>query len=591
MLAPVHVVAGRIILLRMGAPAFLARLGGHDGGQRIRHQVGQFQRLHQVAVPDQAAIGHLDVLHPAGNPYHLAHALGQSPVGSEYRRIRLHRLLHPQAQLGRRRPAIGMAQRVEPRQRPVHRRTVHLRYGLRPVHHLPRPDRRRPAEDDKVDQTVRPQPVRAMHAGTARLAHGHQPRLHPVGVIRRRVQHLAPVIRRNPAHVVMHRRQHRDRLPRDIDAGKDARTLRNPRQAQLQRLPRQVVEVEVDVVLLLAHAPPLADLERHAAADHIARGQVLVGRRIALHEPLALGIGEIPPLAACAFGDQTPRTIDAGRMELHEFHVLQRQSRPRDHAAAVARAGMRARRAEIGAPIPARRQDHHLGAKDMHRPVVKLPGQHPFAGAVLTHQKVDGEILDIEFRLLLQALAIQRVQDRMPRPVSGRAGPLHGRTLAEFRRMPAEGPLVDAAILGPAEGHAVMLKLIDRLRRLAGQVLHRIRITQPVRPLDGVVHVPLPVIGPHVAKARRDPALRRHRMAAGRKDLGDAGRPQPLLGHPQRRPQARPPGPHDDNVIGMGLVCIGGHGPVAPSVLFRRRCARWQRAPRPPRHRTGTSSR
>src|SRR3546814_5480641 len=48
-------------------------------------------------------------------------------------------------------------------------------------------------------------------------------------------------------------------------------------------------------------------------------------------------------------------------------------------------------------------------------------------------------------------------------------------------------------------------------------------LAQPVRTLDRVEHVPCPVIGAHVAKAGGDPALRRHGVAAGRKDLGDVG--------------------------------------------------------------------
>ncbi len=74
-------------------------------------------------------------------------------------------------------------------------------------------------------------------------------------------------------------------------------------------------------------AATLADLDGHRAADHVARGQILGVGRVALHEALALGVGEVAALAARAFGDQAARAVDAGRMELHELHVLQRQAR------------------------------------------------------------------------------------------------------------------------------------------------------------------------------------------------------------------------------------------------------------------------
>ncbi|MCY1551334.1 hypothetical protein D9M68_876540 [compost metagenome] len=108
----------------------------------------------------------------------------------------------------------------------------------------------------------------------------------------------------------------------------------------MQHLWIEMIEVQVDVVLLGTNAAPFADLQRHAAADDVARGQILGIGGIALHEALAFRIGEIAAFAARAFGDQHARAINAGGVELHEFHVLQRQARTGHHAIAVAGAGM-----------------------------------------------------------------------------------------------------------------------------------------------------------------------------------------------------------------------------------------------------------
>ena len=97
-----------------------------------------------------------------------------------------------------------------------------------------------------------------------------------------------------------------------------------------------MLQVQVDVVLVPADAPPLADLHRHGARDDVARGEILGGRRVALHEALAFGIGEVAALAARALGDQHAGAIDAGRVELHELHVLQRQAGAQHHGVAVA---------------------------------------------------------------------------------------------------------------------------------------------------------------------------------------------------------------------------------------------------------------
>ena len=115
----------------------------------------------------------------------------------------------------------------------------------------------------------------------------------------------------------------------------------------------------------------LADFQRHRAGDHVARARSLARRRIALHEALALGVGEIAALAARAFGDQHARAIDAGRVELHELHVLQRQARAQHHPAAVAGAGVGRGRGEIGAAIAAGRQHHERGAEAVDRAVVE----------------------------------------------------------------------------------------------------------------------------------------------------------------------------------------------------------------------------
>jgi hypothetical protein len=102
----------------------------------------------------------------------------------------------------------------------------------------------------------------------------------------------------------------------------------------------EVVEVQEDVVLVLADAAAFADFHGHAARDNVARGKVLGVRRIALHEALALGVGQIAALAARALGDQAARAVNAGRVELHELHVLQRQAGAQHHAVAVAGAGV-----------------------------------------------------------------------------------------------------------------------------------------------------------------------------------------------------------------------------------------------------------
>ena len=115
----------------------------------------------------------------------------------------------------------------------------------------------------------------------------------------------------------------------------------------------------------------------------------------------------------------------------------------------------------------------------------------------------------------------------------------------------AERALVDLALGGAAERHAHMLELDDRGGRLAAQIFDRVLVAEPVGALDGVVHVPGPVVRAHVAEAGGDPALRGDGVASGREDLGDAGGLQPVLGRAHRRAEAGAAGADDDDVIGV----------------------------------------
>ena len=85
--------------------------------------------------------------------------------------------------------------------------------------------------------------------------------------------------------------------------------------------------VQVDVVLAV-DAAPVADLQVDGARDHVARGQVLDRGRVAFHEALALAVDQHAAFAAHPLGDQNAHLVDAGRVELEELHVLQRDAAP-----------------------------------------------------------------------------------------------------------------------------------------------------------------------------------------------------------------------------------------------------------------------
>ena len=174
---------------------------------------------------------------------------------------------------------------------------------------------------------------------------------------------------------------------------------------------------------------------------------------------------------------------------------------------------------------------------------------HAAAGAVL-HDEIQREVLDVELGVVLDGLLIQRVQHGVAGAVRGRAGAMR-RAFAVVRGHAAEGSLVDAAVVGARERHAIVLELDDRGGRFLAHELDGVLVTQPVRTLDGVVEVKAPVVLAHVAKRGGDAALRGHCVAAGRKYLGDAGSGQAGFGQSQRGAQPGAARSHDHDVVGM----------------------------------------
>ena len=192
-------------------------------------------------------------------------------------------------------------------------------------------------------------------------------------------QHLAHVVGRDAAHVVVHGRQHGDRLLGDVDAGKDLGGLGDAGQALGQRRRAEMRQLQVDVVLLGTDAAALHDLDRHRARDDVARREVLGGRRVALHEALALGVEQNASLAARALGDQAAGAVDAGRVELHELDVLLRNAGARRHGVAVAGARVRAGARKVRATEAAGGEDCVVRAEAMDATVLEAQGNHTTA--------------------------------------------------------------------------------------------------------------------------------------------------------------------------------------------------------------------
>ena len=130
----------------------------------------------------------------------------------------------------------------------------------------------------------------------------------------------------------------------------------------------------------------------------------------------------------------------------------------------------------------------------------------------------------------------------------------------------AKRALVDFAIVGAREGHAVVLEFDNGRNGFATHIFDGVLIAQPVRPLDGVVHVPFPVVCPHVTQSGAHATLRCHCVTARGKYLGYTGGGQACCGHAKRCPQTSTASADNDNVVLM-FNNVVGHG-YAPSEIL-----------------------
>ena len=124
-----------------------------------------------------------------------------------------------------------------------------------------------------------------------------------------------------------------------------------------------------------------------------------------------------------------------------------------------------------------------MTAKAVYGAVIEAPSDDTATRTVF-HDQVEREVLDKKFGMMAQALLVERVDDRVPRPVGGGAGAPGRIAFAVIAHMAAEGPLVDPPVLGARKWHAEMLELDDGRDRIAAHVLDRVLVAEPFGTLE-----------------------------------------------------------------------------------------------------------
>ncbi|MND83132.1 hypothetical protein D3C80_749820 [compost metagenome] len=320
-------------------------------------------------------------------------------------------------------------------------------------------------------------------------------------------------------------------------------------QAAVQHFFAQVVELQQYVVLVRAHAVAGDDFLDHGTGDHVAAGQVLGVRCVTLHEALAVGVDQVTAFTAATFGDQYTGAGDAGRVELPHFDVLHRHAGTQGHAHAVAGVDQGVGGGGVDTAGTAGGQDHGLGTDVDGFAGLDADGDDADDGAVLVLHQVNGVPLVEERGAALQVGLVQGVQQGVTGTVGRGAGTGGLATLAEVLGLATERTLIDAALLGTGERQAHVFQLEHGFRTDGAHVFDGVLVTDVVGTLDGVVHVPAPIV---VRVGRSDgagdAALGGNGVGTGREDLGHHGGLVAALGQLQRGAHAGAAATYDDGV-------------------------------------------
>ena len=107
-----------------------------------------------------------------------------------------------------------------------------------------------------------------------------------------------------------------------------------------------------------------------------------------------------------------------------------------------------------------------------------------------------------------------------------------------------------------------MLKLDDRIDRLATHVCDRVLVAEPVGTSHRIEHVPAPFVVFDISQSGADATLRGDGVASCGKHLGDTGRVQTGRDHPERRPESGAAGTEDNHVerVVNDFVRVGHSG-------------------------------
>lgn len=156
----------------------------------------------------------------------------------------------------------------------------------------------------------------------------------------------------------------------------------------------------------------------------------------------------------------------------------------------------------------------------------------------------------------------------MSSSVCGSAASVCLSSLSKLLRLTSESTLVTArisqnsnlswfhlhlAIVCSREWASVVLQFDNRSWCFSGHVMDRILISQPIRSLDGIVHMPSPIVLVHVPQSGIDTSLCSYSVTSGWEELRYTGSVETSFGKTEGCSQTSSTGTDDNRIVLMVL--------------------------------------
>ena len=277
-------------------------------------------------------------------------------------------------------------------------------------------------------------------------------------------------------------------------------------------------QVQQHIVFVGSAAAAFTHLIRHCTSHNIAGSQVFNGGCIAFHETLTVRVTQDATLTAGAFRHQNTQPGQPGGVELHEFHVLQRQAATQGDCHTVTGEGVRVRGGLEDLAAAAGGEHHRFCLEDVHFTGCQVVGDNPGgAGAaffIFDHHQIEHIVLVVKLHIVAHAVLVEGLQDHVAGAVGGVACAAY-RCFTVVAGVTAEPALVNTPLGGAVEGKTHFFKVEHGIDGFFRHNLCRILIDEVVTAFDGVKRMPLPVVFLDVSQCGAHTALGGAGVGAG----------------------------------------------------------------------------